>query len=84
MPGKYTVKRCEGRRGEYHFSWELKQHIFDANEDTSIYFAVEAKNKDKVEVFRTSPATGKTKETIDTDTEIEDTYADAILTLYPE
>lgn len=48
---------------------------------TSIYFAVEAKNKDKVEVFRTSPATGKTKETIDTDTEIEDTYADVILDL---
>lgn len=81
LPGKYTVKDVNVDGENITFSWELKQHIFDANEDTSIYFAVEAKNKDKVEVFRTSPATGKAKETIDTDTEIEDTYADAILDL---
>lgn len=81
LPGKYTVKDVKVDGGNITFSWELKPHIFDANEDTSIYFAVEAKNKDKVEVFRTSPATGKTKETIDTDTEIEDTYADVILDL---
>lgn len=81
LPGKYTVKDVKVDGENITFSWELKQHIFDANEDTSIYFAVEAKNKDKVEVFRTSPATGKTKETIDTDTEIEDTYADVILDL---
>lgn len=81
LPGKYTVKDVKVDGENITFSWELKQHIFDANEDTSIYFAVEAKNKDKVEVFRTSPATGKAKETIDTDTEIEDTYADVILDL---
>lgn len=81
LPGKYTVKDVNADGENITFSWELKQHIFDANEDTSIYFAVEAKNKDKVEVFRTSPATGKAKETIDTDTEIEDTYADVILDL---
>lgn len=81
LPGKYTVKDVKVGGENITFSWELKQHIFDANEDTSIYFAVEAKNKDKVEVFRTSPATGKAKETIDTDTEIEDTYADVILDL---
>ena len=81
LPGKYTVKDVKVDGENITFSWELKQHIFDANEDTSIYFAVEAKNKDKVEVFRTSPATGKAKETIDTDKEIEDTYADVILDL---
>lgn len=81
LPGKYTVKDVKVDGENITFSWELKQHIFDANEDTSIYFAVEAKNKDKVEVFRTIPATGKAKETIDTDTEIEDTYADVILDL---
>lgn len=81
LPGKYTVKDVKVDGENITFSWELKQHIFDANEDTSIYFAVEAKNKDKVEVFRTSPATGKAKETIDTDTEIEDTHADVILDL---
>ena len=32
-------------------------------------------------MFRTSPATGKAKETIDTDTEIEETHADVILDL---
>lgn len=81
LPRKYTVKDVKVDGENITFSWELKQHIFDANEDTSIYFAVEAKNKDKVEVFRTSPATGKAKETIDTDTEIEDTHADVILDL---
>lgn len=81
LPGKYTVKDVKVDGENITFSWELKQHIFDANEDTSIYFAVEAKNKDKVEMFRTSPATGKAKETIDTDTEIEDTHADVILDL---
>lgn len=81
LPGKYTVKDVNVDGENITFSWELKQHIFDANEDTSIYFAVEAKNKDKVEVFRTSPATGKTKETIDTDKEIEETHADVILDL---
>lgn len=81
LPGKYTVKDVNVDGENITFSWELKRDIFDANEDTSIYFAVEAKNKDKVEVFRTSPATGKAKETIDTDTEIEDTYADVILDL---
>lgn len=81
LPGKYTVKDVNVDGQNITFSWELKPHIFDANEDTSIYFAVEAKNKDKVEVFRTSPATGKAKETIDTDTEIEETYADVILDL---
>lgn len=81
LPGKYTVKDVKVDGGNITFSWELKPHIFDANEDTSIYFAVEAKNKDKVEVFRTSPATGKAKETIDTDTEIEETHADVILDL---
>ena len=81
LPGKYTVKDVKVDGENITFSWELKQHIFDANEDTSIYFAVEAKNKDKVEVFRTSPATGKTKETIDTDKEIEETHADVILDL---
>jgi len=81
LPGKYTVKDANVDGENITFSWELKPHIFDANEDTSIYFAVEAKNKDKVEVFRTSPATGKTKETIDTDTEIEETHADVILDL---
>lgn len=81
LPGKYTVKDVKVDGENIIFSWELKQHIFDANEDTSIYFAVEAKNKDKVEVFRTSPATGKAKETIDTDTEIEETHADVILDL---
>lgn len=81
LPGKYTVKDVKVDGENITFSWELKQHIFDANEDTSIYFAVEAKNKDKVEVFRTRPATGNAKETIDTDTEIEDTYADVILDL---
>lgn len=81
LPGKYTVKDVNVDGENITFSWELKQHIFDANEDTSIYFAVEAKSKDKVEVFRTRPATGNAKETIDTDTEIEDTYADVILDL---
>lgn len=81
LPGKYTVKDVKVDGENITFSWELKPHIFDANEDTSIYFAVEAKNKDKVEVFRTIPATGKAKETIDTDTEIEETYADVILDL---
>ena len=81
LPGKYTVKDVNVDGGNITFSWELKQDIFDANEDTSIYFAVEAKNKDKVEVFRTRPATGKAKETIDTDKEIEETYADVILDL---
>lgn len=81
LPGKYTVKDVKVDGENITFSWELKQHIFDANEDTSIYFAVEAKNKDKVRVFRTSPATGKTKETIDTDKEIEETHADVILDL---
>lgn len=81
LPGKYVVKDVNVDGENITFSWELKQHIFDANEDTSIYFAVEAKNKDKVEVFRTSPATGKAKETIDTDTEIEETHADVILDL---
>lgn len=81
LPGKYTVKDVKVDGENITFSWELKQHIFDANEDTSIYFAVEAKNKDKVEVFRTSPATGKTKETIDTDKEIEETHVDVILDL---
>ena len=81
LPGKYTVKDVKVDGENITFSWELKRHIFDANEDTSIYFAVEAKNKDKVKVFRTIPATGKAKETIDTDTEIEDTYADVILDL---
>lgn len=81
LPGKYTAKDVKVDGENITFSWELKQHIFDANEDTSIYFAVEAKNKDKVQVFRTSPATGKAKETIDTDKEIEDTHADVILDL---
>lgn len=81
LPGKYTVKDVNVDGENITFSWELKQHIFDANEDTSIYFAVEAKSKDKVEVFRTSPATGKAKETIDTDKEIEETHADVILDL---
>ena len=81
LPGKYTVKDVNVDGENITFSWELKQHIFDANEDTSIYFAVEAKNKDKVQVFRTSPATGKAKETIDTDKEIEETHADVILDL---
>lgn len=81
LPGKYTAKDVKVDGENITFSWELKQHIFDANEDTSIYFAVEAKNKDKVEVFRTSPATGKAKETIDTDKEIEETHADVILDL---
>lgn len=81
LPGKYTVKDVNVDGENITFSWELKQHIFDANEDTSIYFAVEAKNKDKVEVFRTRPATGKAKETIDTDKEIEETHADVILDL---
>lgn len=81
LPGKYTVKDVNVDGENITFSWELKQHIFDANEDTSIYFAVEAKNKDKVEVFRTIPATGKAKETIDTDAEIEETHADVILDL---
>lgn len=81
LPGKYTVKDVKIDGENITFSWELKPHIFDANEDTSIYFAVEAKNKDKVEVFRTSPATGKAKETIDTDKEIEETHADVILDL---
>ena len=81
LPGKYTVKDVNVDGENITFSWELKPNIFDANEDTSIYFAVEAKNKDKVKVFRTSPATGKAKETIDTDTEIEETYADVILDL---
>ena len=81
LPGKYTVKDVKVDGENITFSWELKPHIFDANEDTSIYFAVEAKSKDKVEVFRTSPATGKAKETIDTDKEIEETHADVILDL---
>lgn len=81
LPGKYTVKDVKVDGENITFSWELKPHIFDANEDTSIYFAVEAKSKDKVEVFRTSPATGKTKETIDTDKEIEETHVDVILDL---
>lgn len=81
LPGKYTVKDVNVDGQNITFSWELKPNIFDANEDTSIYFAVEAKNKDKVEVFRTSPATGKAKETIDTNTEIEETHADVILDL---
>ena len=81
LPGKYTVKDVKVDGENITFSWELKRHIFDANEDTSIYFAVEAKSKDKVEVFRTSPATGKAKETIDTDKEIEETHADVILDL---
>lgn len=81
LPGKYIAKDVNADGENITFSWELKRDIFDANEDTSIYFAVEAKNKDKVEVFRTSPATGKAKETIDTDTEIEDTHADVILDL---
>lgn len=81
LPGKYTVKDVKVDGENITFSWELKPHIFDANEDTSIYFAVEAKNKDKVEAFRTSPATGKAKETIDTDKEIEETHADVILDL---
>lgn len=81
LPGKYIAKDVNADGENITFSWELKRDIFDANEDTSIYFAVEAKNKDKVEVFRTSPATGKAKETIDTDTEIEETYADVILDL---
>lgn len=81
LPGKYTAKDVNVDGDNITFSWELKPDIFDANEDTSIYFAVEAKNKDKVEVFRTSPATGKAKETIDTDKEIEETYADVILDL---
>lgn len=81
LPGKYTVKDVNVDGENITFSWELKPHIFDANEDTSIYFAVEAKSKDKVEVFRTSPATGKAKETIDTDKEIEETHADVILDL---
>lgn len=81
LPGKYTVKDVKVDGENITFSWELKPHIFDANEDTSIYFAVEAKNKDKVRVFRTSPATGKAKETIDTDKEIEETHADVILDL---
>lgn len=81
LPGKYTAKDVKVDGENITFSWELKPHIFDANEDTSIYFAIEAKNKDKVEVFRTIPATGKAKETIDTDTEIEETHADVILDL---
>lgn len=81
LPGKYTVKDVNVDGENITFSWELKQHIFDANEDTSIYFAVEAKSKDKVEVFRTRPATGNAKETIDTDKEIEETHADVILDL---
>lgn len=81
LPGKYTVKDVNVDGENITFSWELKPHIFDANEDTSIYFAVEAKSKDKVEVFRTRPATGNAKETIDTDTEIEETHADVILDL---
>lgn len=81
LPGKYNAKDVNVDGENITFSWELKPDIFDANEDTSIYFAVEAKNKDKAEVFRTSPATGKAKETIDTDKEIEDTYADVILDL---
>lgn len=81
LPGKYIAKDVNVDKENITFSWELKRDIFDANEDTSIYFAVEAKNKDKVEVFRTSPATGKAKETIDTDTEIEETHADVILDL---
>lgn len=81
LPGKYIAKDVNVDGENITFSWELKRDIFDANEDTSIYFAVEAKNKDKVEVFRTSPATGKAKETIDTDTEIEETHADVILDL---
>ena len=81
LPGKYIAKDVNVDGENITFSWELKRDIFDANEDTSIYFAVEAKNKDKVKVFKTCPATGKAKETIDTDTEIEDTYADVILDL---
>lgn len=81
LPGKYTAKDVKVDGENITFSWELKQHIFDANEDTSIYFAVEAKNKDKVEVFRTRPATGNAKETIDTDKEIEETHTDVILDL---
>lgn len=81
LPGKYTAKDVKVDGENITFSWELKQHIFDENEDTSIYFAVEAKNKDKVEVFRTRPATGNAKETIDTDKEIEETHADVILDL---
>lgn len=81
LPGKYTVKDVNVDGENITFSWELKPDIFDANEDTSIYFAVEAKNKDNVEAFRTRPATGKAKETIDTDKEIEEIYADVILDL---
>ena len=81
LPGKYTAKDVKVDGENITFSWGLKQHIFDANEDTSIYFAVEAKSKDKVEVFRTRPATGNAKETIDTDKEIEETHADVILDL---
>ena len=81
LPGKYNAKDVNVDGENITFSWELKPDIFDANEDTSIYFAVEAKNKEKVEVFRTCPATGKAKETIDTDKEIEETYADVILDL---
>lgn len=81
LPGKYNAKDVNVDGENITFSWELKPDIFDANEDTSIYFAVEAKNKDKVEAFRTCPATGKAKETIDTDKEIEETYADVILDL---
>ena len=81
LPGKYIAKDVNVDGENITFSWELKRDIFDANEDTSIYFAVEAKNKDKVKVFKTCPATGKAKETIDTDTEIEETHADVILDL---
>lgn len=81
LPGKYIAKDVNVDGENITFSWELKRDIFDANEDTSIYFAVEAKNKDKVEVFRTRPATGNSKETIDTDKEIEETHADVILDL---
>ena len=81
LPGKCIAKDVNVDGENITFSWELKRDIFDANEDTSIYFAVEAKNKDKVEVFRTRPATGNSKETIDTDKEIEETHADVILDL---
>ena len=37
LPGKYTVKDVKVDGENITFSWELKPHIFDANEDTSIY-----------------------------------------------
>lgn len=84
--GKNGQIQCEDvevtEDGNYiTFSWELTRNVFDANKDTNIFFAVQAKTKNGDNVFNTQKAQGKCYETVDATEQITEEYADVILQL---